>query len=175
MRRVRQSLRCAGVVVAIVVLTGCTYEAAVQQLSPPERAAFHAYSNMMRAGQVWNYLSKQTPAERAAYLEAIGVAQRFQALDAQDRDTVLAGFPRKGMSADALRFLWGEPYYTTGYTGRYEHWYYQGSTFSLAQYGNHRSLGGTQVQVSLANGRVEWWLEFVPTMEPNEGGGCDGC
>jgi hypothetical protein len=147
----------------------------VQQLPLPERTAFRAYSKVMTSGQAHAYLHKPTATERTAYLEALGIAQRFQALNPQDREAVLAGSPRQGMSAEALRFLWGEPHYTIGYTGRHEHWYYQGSTFWLAKYGNSPTWGGTQVQVSLADGRVEWWLEFVPTDQDPGDGGCDPC
>ena len=28
------------------------------------------------------------------------------------------------MSAEALMFLWGEPYYTAGDANRYAHWFY---------------------------------------------------
>ena len=168
MRRVRQILYCIGIVSAIVMITGCAYEAAVQQLPPAERTALRVYSKIMSSGQVRTYLAKATAAERAAYLNEIGIAQRFQALDPQDREAVLAGYIREGMSAAALRFLWGEPYYTTGYPGHYEYWFYQGSSFALADYGSSASIsGGTKVQVSLIDGRVEWWLEYVePHDEP---------
>src|SRR5262249_10457468 len=44
-----------------------------------------------------------------ADLQESGLAQRFQALDPPDREAVQHGFLRKRMSADALRFVWGEP------------------------------------------------------------------
>jgi hypothetical protein len=174
MRRVRQILYCIGIVGAIMIITGCAYEAAVQQLPPEERTALHAYSKVMTSGQVRTYLAKGTAAERADYLNTIGVAQRFQALDPQDREAVLAGYIREGLSADALRFLWGEPYYTRGYPGHYEYWFYQGSSMELADYGSSASIsGGTKVQVSLVDGRVEWWLDYVEPHDepgPNDSG-----
>jgi len=177
MRHVRQVLRYAGVMVAMVVLSGCTYEAAVRQLPPPERTAFYTYHKVMTAGQVRGYLAKQTTAERAAYLEAIGVTQRFQALDAQDREAVLASQPpAKGMSADALRFLWGKPAYTKGHTGHYEYWYYLGPFMELAQYGNVYSKAGVQVEVYVVAGRVDSWIEFAPDVDTdNSSSGCPAC
>jgi hypothetical protein len=67
------------------------------------------------------------------------------------------------MSAEALYFLWGEPYYTTGWSGHYEYWFYLGSTFALAEYGNRTYSYETMVQVYLINGQVKWWVEFVPS------------
>jgi hypothetical protein len=163
MRPLRQFLRFASIAGVTVVLTGCTYYTALQQLSAAERTTFHAYSKVMTRGQARAYLSKPTAAERAAYLEQIGISQRFQTLTPQDREAVLAGFPRQGMSAEALRFLWGEPYYTKGHTGRYEHWYYLGSSLSLAESGNLAGEAGTMVIVDLINGQVQGWLETSPT------------
>jgi hypothetical protein len=158
--------------VALVMLSGCTYEAAVQQLPLPERTAFHTYRKVMTSGQSWTYLAKGTAAERTAYLEAIGVAPRFQALDPQDREAVLAGQPpAKGMSADALRFLWGQPAYTKGHTGHYEYWYYLGPFMDLARYGNVYSKAGVQVEVYVVAGRVDSWIEFAPDTNSDDSSG----
>ena len=94
---------------ALVALTGCTY-AAVQRLPLDEQAAFHTYSKVMTGVQVHTYLAKATPTERQAFLQKIGVIQRFQALAPGDRAAVLHGIPQVGMSAEALLFLWGDPY-----------------------------------------------------------------
>jgi len=63
----------------------------------------------MTPAQTRTYLAKATAAERTAYLHDSGLAQRFEALDSPDREAVQYGFLRKGMSAEALRFVWGEP------------------------------------------------------------------
>src|SRR6266436_179031 len=94
--------------VSSVACTGCTY-AALRNLSPDERAEFHTYSKVMTTAQEHTSLAKLTAAERTAYLGAIGLVQRFQALDPLDRDAVLGGVPRQGMSAEVLLFLWGAP------------------------------------------------------------------
>lgn len=172
MIRGQQMLRFAAVVVAIVVLTSCTYEAAIRQLPPPERETFRIYSKAMTGAQIRTYLAKGTAAERTAYLEAIGITQRFQALAPQDREVVLAGFvPRKGMSADALRFLWGEPYYTKGHNGHYEYWYYLGPFMELAAHGNVYSKAGVRVEVYLVAGRVDSWIEFAPDTDSDDSSG----
>jgi hypothetical protein len=173
MRRGQQRLWCAGVMVAImvaiVVLTSCTHEAAIRQLPPPEREMFRIYSKAMTGAQIRTYLAKGTAAERAAYLDQIGIAQRFQALDPQDREVVLTGYaPRKGMSADALRFLWGEPYYTKGPVGGYEYWYYLGPFMELAAHGNVYSKAGVRVEVYLVAGRVDSWIEFSPSTDSDD-------
>ena len=64
----------------------------------------------MTAAQTRAYLAKATTAERTAYLSEVGLAQRFQAFDPLDREAVRNGFPRAGMSAEALRFVWGDLY-----------------------------------------------------------------
>jgi hypothetical protein len=169
MKRVQQFLGFAGMMGILVALAGCTYHAAIQQLPPAERATFQAYSKVMTPAQVHTYVAKESAAARAAYLEEIGITQRFQALDPQDRETVLAGFPRKGMSAEALHFLWGPPSYTDTYPGHYEQWYYLGSSFSLAQYGNSLTELGTIVVVDLVNGQVDGWLETTDSDLENGG------
>ena len=172
MRQVQQVLRCAGVMVAMVVLSGCTYEAAVQQLPPPERTAFYTYRKVMTGGQIQAYLAKGTADERAAYLRELGVVQRFQALDPHDREAVLANQPpQKGMSVDALRFLWGEPAYTKGHSGHYEYWYYLGPFMELARYGNVYSKAGVQVEVYVVAGRVDSWIEFAPDTNSDDSSG----
>jgi hypothetical protein len=74
----------------LLVMAGCTYEAAVRSLPIAERSEFRAYRKMMTPSQVQTYLAKTTPAERQAYLRDIGLAQRFEALDEHDRSAGLA-------------------------------------------------------------------------------------
>jgi hypothetical protein len=166
MRDLRLCLRWVVVLMgSIMALSGCTY-AAIQKLSPEERAEFHIYQKVMTPSQERAYLAKATAAERTAYLRESGLAQRFQALDPLDRDTVLSGVPRVGMSAEALLFLWGEPYYTSGDARRYAHWYYLGSSFDLAASGNqYYSKFGNRVDVYLVDGKVVGWVDYAPSDE----------
>jgi hypothetical protein len=162
MRYDRLFLGWVGVLGAIMVLTGCTYnyDAAVRQLSLPEQAEFHTYRKVMTAAQTRTYLAKTSAAERTAYLQGIGLVQRFQRLDPIDRETVQSGFPRVGMSAEALRFVWGEPEYTAGDARRSAHWYYLGSSLALGEYGNRYSnSGGSRVDVYLVQGKVVGWVD----------------
>ena len=170
MSHIQQVRRWAGVAALLAVLAGCSYQAAIRQLPPQEQVTFRAYSKVMTSKQARTYLSKATAAERAAYLTEIGLAQRFQALEPLDRETVLSGFPRQGMSAEALRFLWGEPDYARGNRGHYEYWHYLGSSFSLAERGSALSQAGTIMTVYLVDNRVNWWRETVPTPPETESG-----
>jgi hypothetical protein len=145
----------------IIALSGCTY-AAMQKLSLDEQAEFHLYQKVMTPSQERDYLAKGTAAERTAYLSAIGLVQRFQALDPLDRETVRGGVPRVGMSAEALLFLWGIPYYTAGDASRYAHWYYLGSSFDLATYGNQYTKSSNRVDVYLVAGKVVGWVDYAP-------------
>ena len=163
MRDLRPFLRWVVVLLgSTMTLSGCTY-AAIQRLSLDEQAEFHIYQKVMTPLQERAYLAKATAAERTAYLREIGLAQRFQALDPVDRETVRGGAPRVGMSAEALLFLWGIPYYTAGDASRYAHWYYLGSSFSLATYSNQYYRSGNRVDVYLVAGQVVGWVDYAPS------------
>ena len=150
---------------SIMTLSGCTY-ATMQKLSLDEQAEFYVYRKIMTTSQEHAYLAKATAAERTAYLSEIGLAQRFQALDPLDREAVMSAAPRVGMSAEALLFLWGEPYYTSGDASRYAHWYYLGSSLGLANYGNQYYYSGNRVDVYLVAGQVTGWVDYIPSDVP---------
>jgi hypothetical protein len=171
MKGLRRLLQFVGKVSAIMLIVGCAYQEAIRNLTPTEQQEFRAYSKVMTAKQVRTYLARETAATRAAYLNEIGMTQRFQALTAQDRESVLAGYIRKSMSAEALHFLWGEPYKTKGRPGHYENWFYRGSSVSLAETGDQHHNLGNQVRVLLVDGRVDDWADFVTsTINDNTGG-----
>jgi hypothetical protein len=169
MKRLQQCLYLLGLAGLLLAMAGCSYQAALQRLSPEERREFSAYRRVMTTSQTHTYLAQETPAARAAYLHDIGLAQRFEDLDPLDRNAVLAGYIREGMSAEALRFLWGYPYYTRGHRGHYEYWQYLGSAFDLAHRGNSYTEG-TVVTVYLVDNKVEWWREVIPS-DHDAGGG----
>jgi outer membrane protein assembly factor BamE (lipoprotein component of BamABCDE complex) len=82
------------------------------------------------------------------------------------------GFLREGMSADALRFVWGEPARVQGDARRSAHWYYVGAFHALSLYGNQYSDSSHEVDVYLAHGKVVAWGEtFPPAPRPDTGGG----
>ena len=168
MRDLRPCVRWVVVLMgSILTLSGCTY-AAIHRLSLDEQAELHLYQKVMTPSQERAYLAKATAAERTAYLREIGLAQRFQALDPSDREAVIGGIPRVGMSAEALLFLWGEPYYTSGDAHRYAHWYYLGSSLGLAGYGNQYYNYGNRVDVYLVAGQVTGWVDYIPSDEPRK-------
>ena len=155
-----------------VLLTGCmyNYDAAVGRLSPAEQAEFSIYRQVMTGAQTRTYLAKASAAERTAYLNEIGLAQRFQRLDPQDRETVRSGAPRVGMSADALRFVWGDPVETAGDARLYSRWQYPG--WSLGRSATYHPWDrGNRVEVYLANNRVLGWVDTIPF---DQGGDCQG-
>jgi hypothetical protein len=157
----------------VVVLAGCTYDAAIQRLSPAEQAEFVLYRHVMTAGQVHMYVAQPTAAARTAYLQQLGLVQRFQALAPLDQDAIRSGVPRVGMSADALLFLWGDPYNTAGEARRYAHWYYLGSSFTRSAAGYHPWDVGHRVDVYLVGGKVEGWVD-VPLGDGVGTGGSSG-
>ena len=166
MRDLRPFVRWVVVLMgSILTLSGCTY-AAIHKLSLDEQAEFYVYRKVMTPSQERAYLAKATAAARTAYLNEIGLAQRFQALDPGDREAVMGGIPRIGMSAEALLFLWGEPYYTSGDASRYAHWYYLGSSLGLANYGNQYYYSGNSVDVYLVAGQVTGWVDYIPSDIP---------
>ena len=162
-----------GVVLGLIVmLTGCASHIRGQQLSAAEQAEFDIYRKVMTPTQTRTYLAKATAAERTASLQESGLAQRFQALDPPDREAVQHGFLRKGMSADALRFVWGEPATRQGDVRRAAQWHYVGSLHTLTAYGNQYSDTSHGVDVSLADGKVVTWSETFPDApRPDLGGG----
>ena len=166
MRDLRPCVRWVVVLMgSIMTLSGCTY-AAINKLSLDEQAEFYVYRKVMTPSQERAYLAKATAVERTAYLRAIGLAQRFQALDPSGREAVMGGIPRVGMSAEALLFLWGEPYYTSGDASRYAHWYYLGSSLGLANYGNQYYYSDNGVDVYLVAGQVTGWVDYIPSDIP---------
>jgi len=158
----------------VVVLAGCTYDAAIQRLSPAEQAEFVRYRHIMTASQVHTYVAQPTAAARTAYLQQLGLVQRFQALAPLDQEAIRSGVPRVGMSADALQFLWGEPYNTAGDARRYAHWYYLGSSFTRSASGYHPWDVGNRVDVYLVGGKVEGWVDVSPGGGIGTGGGSSG-
>lgn len=172
MRACRQFLLGVSVLIGtMVVLTGCTYDAAVRQLSLAEQSEFYIYRQVMTATQTRTYLAKATAAERTAYLSEIGLAQRFQRLDPLDREAVQSGWPRPGMSAEALRFVWGDPSNTDGDARRSAHWHYLGSSFGRSSSGNHLGGFGNRVDVYLVDGKVVAWVDVAPSTRDDSGDG----
>jgi len=158
----------------VVVLAGCTYDAAIQRLSPAEQAEFGLYRHIMTTSQVHTYVAQPTAAARTAYLQQLGLVQRFQALDPLDQEAIRSGVPRVGMSADALLFLWGEPYNTAGDARRYAHWYYLGSSVTRSSSGYHPWDLGSRVDVYLVEGKVEGWVDVPVGGGVGTGGGSSG-
>ena len=155
-----------------LLLTGCmyNYDAAVGRLSPAEQAEFSTYRQVMTGAQARTYLAKASAAERTAYLNEIGLAQRFQRLDPQDRETVQSGAPRVGMSAEALRFVWGDPADTAGDARHYSRWHYFGSSLGRST-SYHPWETSNRVEVYLAKGKVLGWVDFI---NEDHGGNCQG-
>src|SRR5262249_9478153 len=108
-------------------------------------------------------------AERTAYLRELGVVQRFQALAPGDQEAVRSGWPRVGMSADALLFVWGEPYDTVGDARRYAHWHYLGSSFGRSPSRNRAWDFGNRVDVYLVDGKVVGWVDAPLSTSANGG------
>jgi hypothetical protein len=159
---------------ALLGLIACTYDAALRHLSPAEQAEFVLYHHRMTGGQQHTYLGKTSAAERTAYLHELGLVQRFQALDPGDRTAVQQGWPQVGMSAEALLFVWGEPYSTAGDARRSAHWHYLGSSFGRSAYNNPRLDFGNRVDVSLVDGKVVGWVD-APLSTQDASEGCPGC
>ena len=166
-------LGTAVLLVALVGLTACTYDAALRRLSPAEQAEWMLYRHRMTGVQEQTYLAQPTAAARTTYLQTLGLPQRFQALDPADQQAVRSGWPRVGMSADALLFVWGEPAYTDGDAHRSAHWHYLGSSFGRP-FGSAPWGFGQRVDVYLVAGKVVGWVDAAPTTHETSGG-CDGC
>lgn len=165
----------AMLLLVLLGLTACASDAAFRQLAPAEQAEFALYRRRLTGWQEHAYLAKPTAAARTAYLQELGVPQRFQALDPLDQQAVRSGWPRVGMSAEALLFVWGDPAYTDGDARRAAHWHYLGSSFGRSGSGNPPGGFGNRVDVYLAEGKIVGWVDVAPTTQETSGGGCDGC
>lgn len=141
---------CIGLLLLTLVAGGCSY----LRLPPDERRFFEAYSVFMTPAQQAEYLGRTTPADRAAYAEALGLRQRFQALPEGEQNAVLSQELITGMSADALLMAWGYPWYRFRLGEDTEEWvYYPYFTRALPP-----SVG---YRIYLQGGRVSEWVQFV--------------
>lgn len=154
--------RLLGVIAVIAIMTGCAYHQAVKNLSPEEQNTFRTYRKVINGSQARTYLAKSTAAERESYLREIGATQRFEALNPQDQEAILRGDIRKGMSPEALHFLWGHPRDRIGNPEAWAYWVYNGQIQDLLERGNRPNDGGTSVKVYFVDNQVEWWFEGVP-------------
>jgi hypothetical protein len=161
--------------VLLVGLTACSYDAALRRLSPAEQSEWSLYRHRMTGVQAWTYLAKASAAERTAYLRAIGLPQRFAALDPLDQQAVRNGWPRVGISAEALLFVWGEPEYTEGDAQRSAHWHYLGSSLALGASGNQSTNFGSRVDVYLTDGKVVGWVDGARPDDEKGESGCAEC
>ena len=155
-------LRSVGAAFCLLALASCASLSPSIQLPEEEQGLYRAYSRIMTSKQLRTYLAMPTATERAAYAKQVGAAQQLEALSQQDRMAVLRGHPFQGMSQEALRLLWGEPYMRQG-PAQYERWYYYGDYFSLASSGSSTSRGDTVMEVALENGHLVWWQERIPS------------
>jgi hypothetical protein len=150
----------------LVVITACVSPYAGVHLLDAERGQYRAYTHLMTNRQLRTYLKLPTASERSAYARQVGAAQKLDALPTAERTAVLNGQPFKGMSAEALRMLWGDPGWEKG-PKQDEHWFYYGDYFSLAEPGSYFSPKNTIMEVALMDGKVTWWQERLPSFERN--------
>lgn len=132
------------------------------KLPEEEQGLYRAYSRIMTSHQLRTYLALPSAAERAAYAQQVGAAQKLNALSEHDLTAVLQGHPFEGMSKQALLLLWGQPYWREG-PARDERWYYYGDAMSLAMAGNYQGSGDTVMEVALEDDHIVWWQERIPS------------
>lgn len=155
----------------LVALAGCVSDAEVRRLSLAEQSEFYVYRKVMTSGQERAYMAQPNAAARSAYLRQIGLVQRLEALVPDDRESVLGGGIRQGMSAEALRFVWGASYYTDGDARRSAHWHYLGSSFARGNTGNAVTGFGNRVDVYLVANKVVGWVDVAPSGSEDNGNG----
>jgi hypothetical protein len=75
----------------MVVLAGCTHDAAIQRAFLAEQAEFalyhHVSDRQATSTRTWR---SPPPSQRMAYLQELGLVQRFQALDPLDQEAIRA-------------------------------------------------------------------------------------
>ena len=145
----------------VAVLTRLPARKTIRRLAPSVQAELATYGHAMTPTQQCAYLAKVTATERTAYLRELGLIQRFAALSPLDRAAVRRRCPYPEMRADALLFLWGEPYYTVRQTGQDEIWYYRGVSRREDSVDTPARKPGIEVEVYLVEGQVITWREVV--------------
>ena len=171
MRRRSQLLHCLSLFVGILLmLTGCTYMATGELLSPVEWEELSPERHMPPVPSAPTAAEKAATVRQATASGEIGLTPRLPALEAREQEAVHNGVLYPRMSADALRLTWGEPFYTSGRPNYSEHWYYLSPSLDLTPTAHPPVANETQVDVYLEHGHVLAWADVVPTGTTNGAG-----
>lgn len=94
---------------AVLMGTGCASKK-LNRLSDTEFDHFYALKPFMEEEQEKVFLKKKTEEERNAYLQEIGLWDRFYSLTPDERERVLTGKVELGWTKNMVLMAWGPPW-----------------------------------------------------------------
>ena len=94
---------------AALLATGC-WERKVKHLTSAEFDHYYALKPFMEEDQRKVYLKKKTEDERNAYLQELGLWERFYSLSPHEREQVLTGKVELGWTKQMVLMAWGPPW-----------------------------------------------------------------
>ena len=99
---------------SLTLLTAAKFD----KLEPAEQEHIRALSVFMDKDQTKAFYKGKTPEERNAYLQEIGLWERFYQYDDMQRDRIVAAEVKLGDDLDQLIMAWGAPFAKNRLTGR---------------------------------------------------------
>ena len=102
-------------VAAFVFSVGCN---PVKRLSDAEWDHYRALRVYMTEGEKSSFLKNKTEEERNAYLQELGLWERFYKYPEDVRELILTGDVARGWTKDKLLMAWGRPHDMQKLTGR---------------------------------------------------------
>lgn len=111
-------MRSLPVLLLLTSLTAGCWQNKVKNLSATEFDHYYALRPFMDEDQRKTYLKYKTEEERNAYLQELGLWDRFYKYGPEDRDAIVAGDVQVGWTKDMVLMAWGAPYDKQKLVGR---------------------------------------------------------
>lgn len=105
-------------VVALLVLSACSWQSRVKKLSDTEFEHYYALRPFMNEDQQKEFLKLKTEEERNKWLKDHGLWDRFYKYPDHIRKQVVEGDVRQGWTKDLVLMAWGAPYDKRALAGR---------------------------------------------------------
>jgi len=96
--------------ILVLVMSACSWKSRVKYLSDTEFDHYYALRVYMDDGQKKTYLKMKTEEERNAYLQKLGLWDRFYKYEPHIRELIVSGDVQVGWTKDMLYMSWGAPY-----------------------------------------------------------------
>lgn len=107
-----------GLMLVLMLSMGCSYTRHIKNLSGTEFDHYYALRVYMNEDQRRTYLKMETEEERNAYLQQLGLWDRFYDYSELEREEILSGEVGVGWTKDKVYMAWGTPYDRARVVGR---------------------------------------------------------